>query len=361
MMALIRQRLAERGGWLRLAATCAVPGLLALAFVLAAGWLTPGRLTSGTFMRTFRMVDGPHPGFRRNHAKGICVTGWFDGSGEAAQLSRAALFTRERSPVVGRFALAGGMPFQDDTPEKVRSLALRIMPTHSGEWRMGLNNIPVFPVRNAADFNDFLLASRPDPQTHRPDVARITAFVARHPETQRALALLKARKLTSGFANDTYNSLDSFTFVNARGTAIPVRWAMIPEQQAFPAAAQGAGRDYLFDDLIDVLARMPLRWHLVVTVGGAGDITADPTVPWPAGRRQVDAGTLTLVRAESEDGGPCKGITYDPLILPEGIAPSDDPIPAARSAVYARSFVLRSGEPETTSAIGRAAIRSGDQ
>ncbi|MFW7267332.1 catalase family peroxidase [Gluconacetobacter sp. Hr-1-5] len=361
MMALIRERLAEKGGWLRLAAMCAAPGLLALAFALAAGWLTPGRLTSGMFMRTFRMVDGSHPGFRRNHAKGICVTGWFDASGEAAQLSRAALFTRQRSPVVGRFALAGGMPFQDDAPEKVRSLALRIMPTHGGEWRMGINDIPVFPVRNATDFNDFLLASRPDPQTHRPDAARMVAFLARHPETQRALALLKARKLTSGFANDTYNSLDSFTFVNAGGTTTPVRWAMVPEQEATPAVGQGAGRDYLFEDLIAALARGPLHWHLVVTVGGAEDVTADPTVPWPASRRQVDAGTLTLARAESEDGGPCKGITYDPLILPEGIAPSDDPIPAARSAVYARSFVLRSGEPETASAISRAAIRSGDQ
>ncbi|MBB2205046.1 catalase family peroxidase [Gluconacetobacter takamatsuzukensis] len=361
MMSLIRERLAEKGGWLRAAAMCAAPGLLALAFALAAGWLTPGRLTSGTFMRTFRMVDGPHPGFRRNHAKGLCVTGWFEGSGNATPLSRAPLFAMVRSPVVGRFALAGGMPFQDDAPEKVRSLALRIMPAHGGEWRMGINDIPVFPVRNAKDFNDFLLASRPDPQTHHPDPARMGAFLAHHPETQQALALLKARPLTSGFANDTYNSLDSFTFVNTGGTATAVRWAMVPDQPASLPAGQGAGRDYLFHDLIAALAQGPLRWHLIVTVGGAGDATADPTVPWPAGRRQIDAGTLTLDRAESEDGGPCKGITYDPLILPEGIAPSDDPIPAARSAVYARSFTLRSGEPDTTSAIGRAAIRPGEQ
>lgn len=360
MMAAIRETLAEKGGWLRLAAVCAAPTLLVLAFALAAGWLVPGRLTAGTFMRTFGLVDGPHPGFRRNHAKGVCVTGWFEGSGEAVSFSRAALFTRSRSPVVGRFALAGGMPFQDDEPEKVRSLALRIMPVHGGEWRMGINDIPVFPVRNAADFNDFLLASRPEPQTHRPDPSRMAAFLARHPETQQALALLKARILTSGFADDTYNSLDSFAFINGEGTITPVRWAMVPEQAARPPAGPGAGRDYLFHDLIEALAHGPLRWHLVVTVGGAGDVTADPTVAWPAGRRQVDAGILTLVRAESEDGGPCKGITYDPLILPEGIAPSDDPIPAARSAVYARSFVLRSGEPETASAISRADIRPGE-
>ncbi|WP_264812413.1 catalase, partial [Gluconacetobacter sacchari] len=216
-------------------------------------------------------------------------------------------------------------------------------------------------VRNAADFNAFLLASRPDPRTHRPDPSRMGGFLARHPETGRALALLKARALTSGFANDTYNSLDSLIFVNAEGTATAVRWAMVPEEAARPPEGPGVGRDYLFHDLIGALARGPLRWHLVVTVAGPGDPTGDATVPWPAGRRQVDAGTLTLVRAESEEGGPCTGITYDPLILPEGMGPSDDPIPAARSAVYARSFTLRSGEAVTASAVTGTAIRSGGQ
>ncbi|HGS6999727.1 TPA: catalase, partial [Klebsiella pneumoniae] len=35
---------------------------------------------------------------------------------------------------------------------------------------------------------------------------------------------------------------------------------------------------------------------------------------------------------------------YDPLILPDGIAGSDDPLLNARSAAYAKSFNLRTTE-----------------
>ncbi|MDD2704175.1 MAG: catalase family peroxidase [Acidocella sp.] len=361
MMELIRKRLAEPGGWLRLAVVATVPAALGAAFVFAAGWLSPGRLTPATFMHTFLVTSGAQPGFRRNHAKGVCVTGWFDGNVETASFSRAALFTSMRSPVVGRFALAGGMPYQDDTPGTVRSLALRIMPAHGGEWRMGINDIPVFPAPDAATFNALLLASWPDSRTGKPDPTRMAAFLVQHPETKRALALISSRRLTSGFADDTYNSLDSFTFVNAQGIATPVRWAMVPEQKDHPPAPQEKGPDYLFNDLITAIGQGALHWHLIVTLGNPGDPTADPALPWSGPHRQLDAGTLTLTAAQSEDGGPCTGITYDPLVLPDGIAPSDDPIPAARSAVYSRSFTLRSGEIKPASAITPADVNPGAQ
>src|SRR6478672_9371370 len=42
--------------------------------------------------------------------------------------------------------------------------------------------------------------------------------------------------------------------------------------------------------------------------------------------------------------GPCRDFNYDPTILPTGIAVSDDPLLAARSAAYAKSFDLRTAE-----------------
>lgn len=359
MLTLIRHRLQEGGALWRLALVAAGPAVLLVGFIVAAGWLSPGRLTPATFMQTFHRIDGAHPGFRRNHAKGLCVTGWFAGSGVAEPYSRAALFAKERSPVVGRFALAGGMPEQADAPGKVRSLALRIMPANGQEWRMGINDIPVFLSRTAADFNAFMLATRPDPATGKPDGARVGAFLAAHPETARALGLLKARTLTSGFGNDTYNSLNTFLFVNAEGRAVPVRWAMVSDQTATPPGPNADDRNYLFDDLIAALDKGPLHWTLRVTLGQPGDPTADSTQRWPDDRKTIDAGRLTLIKAESEDGGPCLGLTYDPTILPEGITVSDDPIPAARSAVYARSFTLRSGESKPPSAITPADVRKG--
>ncbi|NHO32650.1 catalase family peroxidase [Acetobacter fallax] len=365
MKMLPDDRPGEPGIVFRLAVVGAVPLVLGLAFIGAAGWFSPHRLTQSTLMNTFQAVDGLHPGFRRNHAKGMCVTGWFESSGQAMHLSRATLFGPVRSPVIGRFALAGGMPYQNDAPAKVRSMALRIMPPDGAEWRMGINDIPVFPVRNVSEFNTFTLATRPDPRTGKPDPARMGAFVTTHPETAQAIALIKSRPITSGFANDTYNSLDSFLFVSPNGTTTPVRWAMVPEQarqQSEPRPDETHdGRDYLFTDLIAALARAPLRWHLMITPAEPGDPVADPALPWPSSRPQIDAGVLTLNAAESEDGGPCTNFTYDPLVLPSGITPSDDPIPAARSAAYARSLTLRSGEHKPPGAITPAMIRPGEK
>ncbi|WP_242010317.1 catalase family peroxidase [Acetobacter conturbans] len=330
-----------------------VLALLCSTFAWSAGWLSPHRLTQTSMLDALRAVDGLHPGFRRNHAKGMCVTGWFESNGNAADLSTASVFRPGRVPVVGRFALAGGMPFQADAPAKVRSMALRLMPPDGQEWRMGINNIPVFVARTPQEFHDLLLATRPNPVTGKPDPARVQPFMAAHPDVARAIGLVGKRPLTSGFADDTYLSLDTFRFVNTNGTSIPVRWAMVPVTPP-SAPSPGNGPNYLFENLITALHQAPLQWHLIITKGEATDPTADPTLNWPADRPQVDAGTLTLTSAESEDNGACTGITYDPMVLPTGITASDDPILPARSAAYMSSFVRRSGETKPPSAISPA-------
>ena len=249
--------------------------------------------------------------------------------------------------MVGRFALAGGVPFQPDAPNTVRSMALRFLPPGGEEWRTGMNNIPVFPVNSARGFYEQLVAFSPDPATGKPEPAKIKAFLAAHPEAVRALALIKKRQVTSGFANSTFNGLNAFRFVDAAGASAPVRWSAAPVQ---PVAADAAERpeagdeNYLFDDLIAQIAQHPRQWRLIVTIGQAGDPTDDATQPWPEGRRQIDAGTVTIDRASSEDSGRCTAVNYDPLVLPAGIEPSDDPLLSARSAVYARSFTLRAEE-----------------
>jgi len=333
----------------RLAVIGAAMSTVALAFAYVGGWLSPHRLTQDRMMQAFQDVNGSHPGFRRNHAKGVCVFGWFDSSGAAASLSKAALVQAgERAQVIGRFALAGGMPAQADTSVQVRSMALRFLARGGGEWRTGMNDIPVFPVNSAQGFYDQLLAGRPDPTTGKPDPAALKAFLARHPETVRAGSLIKARAISSGFADSTFNSLNAFRFVNAAGVSTSVRWAMEPLQPVLaeaPAQAARADKNYLFDDLIAQIRQHPLKWRLMVTVGEPGDPTGDATLPWPKERQRVDAGTLTLNAISSEDaGGACTDINYDPLVLPPGIEASDDPLLSARSAAYARSFTVRAEE-----------------
>jgi catalase len=178
-----------------------------------------------------------------------------------------------------------------------------------------------------------------------------------HGEASRGgqgLRLLGANPVSSGFEDSTYNSLDTFLFTNAQGKTVPVRWAMVPAQPFVPldpSAPAWTDKNALFDALIAAIHAHPLRWKLVVTVGQPGDPTDDPSVPWPSDRRQVEVGTLTIDRIESEDTSPARDINFDPLILPSGIAGSDDPILSARSAAYSQSFTRREGEPKTPSAV----------
>jgi catalase len=327
----------------RFASIGAVLLAVVAAFAYTAGWLSSSRVTQTRLMAAFAAVNGDHPGFRRNHAKGLCVTGWFESNGAAIPWSRAAVFAIGRVPLEGRFALAGGMPYQTDTQAAVRSMALRLLPPGAQEWRTGMNNTPVFAVNSAQGFYDQLLAAKPDPASGKPDPAAMREFFARHPEAARAAAVIQARSVSSGFADTTFNSLNAFRLVNAAGLATAVRWATEPLQEV---AAERAGADpnYLFDELIAGIHRQPLRWRLVFAVARPGDPTNDATLPWPADRARIDAGTVSIDRVFSETGGACDDINFDPLVLPDGIEPSDDPLLSARSSAYARSFTLRIGE-----------------
>ena len=330
---------------------------IAVLFLYAGGWFAPHNLSPATMINTFEQVNGEHPGFRRNHAKGVCISGYFEGNGNGVALSKAAVFVSGRVPVTGRFALAGGQPYAADEAHTVRSMAILFKLPDGEEWRTGMNNIPVFPFSTAQGFYDQLLASTPDPATGRPDPARMKAFLAGHPESAKAIQLIHSNPVSSGFANSTFNSLNAFRFINAQGAVTPVRWSMVPVQPFEPTSTsqpEKAGTNYLFDALIAGIHSHPLQWHLIITLGQPGDPTDDATVPWPTGRQQVDVGTLTIDHIESEDTSPVRDINFDPLVLPDGIAGSDDPLLSARSAAYSESFTRREGEHKEPSAVSSA-------
>jgi len=355
--------LSTTGLIVRLGAIGGVVAVAAGVFAYTAGWLSPHRLSPAHMLAAFES-DTAHPGFRFNHAKGLCATGYFVGSGQAAAVSKASVFKDGRTPVNARFSLPGPMPFQPDATQKVRALALRLVSADGQEWRTAMINLPVFPVNQPKDFYDFTLASAPVPATGKPDPAKMKAFLANHPATAKALGLLKAAPPPAGFAATRYNGLNAFRFTNAQGATTPVRWSFVPVQPATapaPAKSNDANLNYLFDDVIAQVHQHPLQWKLVLTLGRPGDSTKDATVPWPATRQQVEAGVLTLDQVASEDAGKCTDINYDPLVLPVGMAGSDDPLLSARSSAYARSFRIRveKAKQKAPSALTPQAVQTG--
>jgi catalase len=328
-----------------------IPGL----FLYAGGWLSPRRLTPASLVNTFERVDGVHFGFRRNHAKGICVSGYFESNGAGQAISKSFVFQAGRVPIVGRFAFAGGQPFTADAPQTVRSLAILFKLPDGEEWRTAMVNIPVFLVNTAPAFNEFLVVSSPDPATGKVNAVALNAFLSRHPETAAALKTIHSHPFSSGFGDSSYFALNAFRFVNAAGESVPVRWSVAPDQTFTPPSP--GGKNYLFDALIKQIHDRPLSWRLLLTVGEADDPTAEAASLWPPNRRQIDAGALTIVSIESEDTSPTRDINFDPLVLPNGISPSDDPLLSARSAAYSQSFTRRERERKVPSAISPEEVK----
>ena len=326
----------------------AILAVVTAGFAFAAGWIGPARLTPAAVIDALERNGGLYSGFRRAHAKGLCFTGRFDSNGRGMVLSKASVFEAGEVPVFGRFSTGGGNPVAPDGRLAFHAVALNFQLRDGEVWRTAMDDTPIFLVATPQAFVDFQLATAPDPQTGEPDAARVAAFLAGHPETRAFMAWMRDNPLPSSFANGTYYSINAFRFTDAAGRSRFVRWSLVPEAPfgtLDKATLASLGRDFLFEDIAMRLRQGPLHWHMIVTVAAPGDPTNDATKQWPADREAVNVGTLVIDRAQLEGDGACRDVTFDPLILPDGIAASDDPLLPARSAAYAVSLTRRAGEP----------------
>ena len=71
------------------------------------------------------------------------------------------------------------------------------------------------------------------------------------------------------------------------------------------------------------------------------DQLTDPTKVWPDGRKEVSVGRLVIDGVALGVGGSCELVTFNPLVLPKGIKPSQDPVLLARATPHVISLGLR--------------------
>jgi len=318
-----------------------VVGGAAVLFAYTAGWLSPNRLTPGKMLEALAPPTGVSLGHRRNHAKGICFTGVFEANGNGVALSRAEVFARGQYPALGRFNVGTPDPNAADATVRVRGLGLQISSPDGQEWRAAMIDPPFFPVSTPQAFYGLLVASASK------DPKAMEAFATANPEFATFGAWAKSAPWTGSYAEERYNSLNSFIFTDGSGVERAVRWSLLPAAQPVPVAHDELLKrnpDFLEQEITERVGNGPQRWTMVVTVANPGDPTADPTKAWPEDRRAVEVGTLVVQRIEPERDGPCRDINFDPTVLPSGIRTSDDPFPAARSSAYRVSYDLRTAE-----------------
>lgn len=337
----------RRGSLILLLPIALIVALLALLFAWVGGWFGGKGVTPQAMANTAEASGSPRPGFRRAHSKGICIAGTFAPTPAAAQLSTARVFSQASTPVLGRFSNPGNDPHAPDNKAAVRGMALQLKTDDGQEWRMAMNSFPFFASSTPEGFQAMNVARLPDPATGKPDPEKMKAVLARHPEIANFMAWSKDAQTPDSLANTRFNGVNAFRLVDAQGRERAVRWSMRPHAPfvaADPKRLESASRDFLGEDLERRLAAGPLQWDMVMQFAAPGDPIEDPSKAWPDTRPETKFGTLTLMRAEAQAGGPCFDLNFDPLILPKGIVATADPVLHARSAVYSVSFNRRERE-----------------
>ncbi len=286
-------------------------------------------------------VFGQHAGKRASHAKGICAAGEFRPTGEAAQLSKAPHFAGEAVQVTIRFSMGGGKPAIPDKTNVTRGMAIRFALPDESFTDLVTISAPVFFARTPEDALQFLLVRKADPATGKPDAAKVEEFSKAHPETTLQGAWLKAHPVPNSYLTTPFFAVNAFKFTNDGGQSVYGRWYIEPAGGVVGLTEEevnSVSDDFLTEDLEKRLAAGAADFQVHVQLAGAGDPITDPTVEWPATRERVHVGTISVHKVTGQD---CDGNMYNPLALPAGIEPSDDPILAIRPAVYVESLLRR--------------------
>ena len=141
-------------------------------------------------------------------------------------------------------------------------------------WRSAMIDPPFFPVATPDAFYALLQASG----SKEPDAMK--NFAAAHPEIAAFGAWAGSAPWTASYAEDTFNGLNAFLFVDAAGTKHAVRWSLKPQAEVKGMSGEDfakLGPDHLAAEITARVAAAPQRWTMTVTVADASDPTADPS------------------------------------------------------------------------------------
>lgn len=278
------------------------------------------------------------------HAKGIVCKGWFTPDPEAAAISRAAHLRGGKVPITVRFSNgAPDIATPDNSSDAApRGIAIRFE-TGDGVTDILAISRNGFIVGTPEDFLDLQKAIVATDRA-KPHPWPIEEFLGKHPKAARFLQDLKS--IPASYASEHYFANNAFIFVNANGKKRAGRYQIIPSEGRGPlddATASQKSANFLAEELRARLSKAPASFRLQVQLAEPGDATSDGSVVWPASRRIVPLGVLTIDAVVADSASTERKLAFDPTRIVDGIELSDDPLPLLRSRVYALSVAGRAG------------------
>src|ERR1700754_1385975 len=195
------------------------------------------------------------------HAKGSGAHGFFEVTSDVSPFTKADLFQPgKRTDMFARFSTVAGEQGFADTVRDPRGFALKFY-TEQGNYDLVGNNTPVFFVRDASKFQDFIHSQKRLPDTGMRSNDMQWDFWTLSPESAHQVTILMSdRGIPRTWRHQHGFSSHTYSWVNAGGERFWVKYHVRTDQgietMTGDEAARMAGEDGDFHrrDLHDAIA-----------------------------------------------------------------------------------------------------------
>jgi len=166
------------------------------------------------------------------HAKGAGAGGYFEVTNDLSKYTRAAFLSQvgKRTEVFARFSTVGGERGSADTARDPRGFAIKFY-TEEGNYDMVGNNTPVFFIRDAIKFPDFIHTQKRHPQSNLPDADMFWDFLSLTPESLHQVAILFSDRGTpDGYRHMDGHSSHTYLWYNAKNEYVWIKYHFKTDQ-----------------------------------------------------------------------------------------------------------------------------------
>ena len=293
------------------------------------------------------------------HAKGAGAYGQLTITHDLSKYTCARLFAHAGNTcnMFARFSTVAGEQGTADTARDPRGFALKFYTT-GGNWDMVGNNTPVFFVRDALKFSDFIHSQKRDPATGLRSNTMQWDFWSLSPESLHQVTILFSdRGIPATLRHMNGYSSHTYSLWNASGERHWVKWHFktmqgiktITNERA--AHIAGADLDFHRRDLHDAIARGDFpKWKVQIQLmpEKAADSYRihpfDVTKVWPHGDYPLqDVGEFELHRNPKNYFAEVEQAAFEPGNMPLGMGVSPDKMLQARLMSYPDAHRYRLG------------------
>ncbi|MED4588016.1 catalase KatA [Priestia flexa] len=293
------------------------------------------------------------------HAKGAGAHGYFEVTNDVSAYTKADFLSEvgKRTPMFIRFSTVAGESGSADTVRDPRGFAVKFY-TEEGNYDLVGNNTPVFFIRDAIKFPDFIHTQKRDPQTHLKNPNAVWDFWSLSPESLHQVTILMSdRGIPATFRHMHGFGSHTFKWVNKEGEAVWVKYHFKTEQGVknlptdLAAKLAGENPDYHTEDLFNAIEKGDFpAWKLYVQIMPVEDADTyrfdpfDVTKVWSQKDYPlIEVGRMVLNRNPENYFAEVEQAAFSPGAFVPGIEASPDKMLQGRLFAYADAHRYRVG------------------